>query len=618
MKALGNVLARLNSSTSRSKTVPQTVVEEHVPDSARRVLDHLANAIATTDAAGNLTYLNHAAEQLVGHELADAHGLPLADVLPLRNELTGQAIRLPTEKVLLQGRSASLPDNTVLERADGKRLAIDGNLTPTYGADGRVTGIALTLQDVTKSRMAAARLAHDAHHDALTGLVNRREFESRVKRAVESARARGIEHALCFIDLDQFKIINDTCGHAAGDELLRQLSRLLQSQVRQRDTLARLGGDEFGLLLEGCPLKEADVLAGSLLRALRGFRFNWQDKTFGIGASIGLTAITAASADMETVLNAADAACYAAKEKGRNLVQSYQPDDKELVDRKTEMRQVSRITSAIDGNNFALYVQPILPLGAGPGGDHYEILARMKSPSGDLIAPGEFIPAAERYNLMPSLDRVIIKNAFAAYRQVYPHVKKRDLNTWAINISGASLASDGLINFIREQAVLHNVPPQVICFEITESAAIASFQKALDFIWGLKIDGFRFALDDFGKGMSSFAYLKNLPVNYLKIDGEFVKDIVNDKVSAGMVDAINRVGRLMGLQTIAEYVENDAILELLRDMGINFAQGYGVGKPMSIDLLPKVITLKQKAFDPLPDLVLPIGNNADWQRARTH
>src|SRR5258706_9065937 len=212
MKALGNVLARLNSSTSRSKTVPQTVVEEHVPDSARRVLDHLANAIATTDAAGNLTYLNHAAEQLVGHELADAHGLPLADVLPLRNELTGQAIRLPTEKVLLQGRSASLPDNTVLERADGKRLAIDGNLTPTYGAERRVTGIALTLQDVTKSRMAAARLAHDAHHDALTGLLNRREFESRGKRAVESARARGIEHALCFIDLDQFKIINDTCG----------------------------------------------------------------------------------------------------------------------------------------------------------------------------------------------------------------------------------------------------------------------------------------------------------------------------------------------------------------------------------------------------------------------
>lgn len=552
---------------------------------AHQVLDSLGNAVITTDSRGQVNYLNPVAERLIGQQGSAVQGTPLIQVVTFRDELSDQYLAVPIQNVL-QGRTVQLPENTSISIRDGRRVAIEGSLAPIFGSDGRVAGISLALHDVTKSREVAARLAYHARHDTLTGLVNRREFEVRVKRAMERSRLRHLDHALGFIDLDQFKIINDTCGHAAGDELLRQVAALLRSQIRQRDTLARLGGDEFGLLLEACPIKEAKVLADSLLATLQAFRFTWEGKSFGIGASIGLTAITPLSEDIVAILSAADAACYAAKEKGRNRVQVYKPDDQELADRKTEMRQVSHITDAIQANNFALYVQPILPLGARAPGDHYEILARMKGADGRLISPGQFIPTAERYNLMPSLDRLIIRHAFAAYRKAYPNAASD--NTWAINISGSSLASDGFIDFIREQAAEHKIPAQAICFEITETAAIANLEKALEFILGLKIEGFRFALDDFGKGMSSFSYLKNLPVDYLKIDGEFIKEIVSDRVSAGMVDAINRIGHLMGIETIAEYVENDAILRQLRQMGVNFAQGYGIGEPVSIDVLSNV------------------------------
>ena len=561
---------------------------EHLSEDARRILDALRDAIITSDISGTVTHLNHAAEQLIGQKLAAVRGQLLSAVLSMRDDASGRDLPIPVEKVLREARITDLPHNATLIQKSGRQLAIEASVAPVFGSDGRIVGTAITLHDVTKTRELATKLTHQAHHDTLTGLPNRGEFNSRVKRALESARARHVEHALCLIDIDQFKVINDTCGHAAGDELLRQIGGLLQSRLRERDTVARLGGDEFGLLLEACPLREAEALAGSLLSALQGFRFRWQEKSIAISVSIGLTAITASSDNIETIVSASDAACNAAKEKGRNRVQVYAPGNPELADRKSEMRLISGISDAIDGNRFVLYIQPILALGARAGGDHYEILARMISPHGDLILPGHFIPAAERYNLMPGLDRLIIRNAFAAYRKVYPANGKRDLNTWAINVSGASLGSEGFIDFIREQSAIHHVPPQAICFEITETAAIANLDKALDFIWGLKIEGFRFALDDFGKGMSSFSYLKNLPVDYLKIDGEFIREMAHDKVSAGMVDAIHRVAHLMGLETIAEYVENDHVLKQLRQMGVNFAQGYGIGKPASIEILTDV------------------------------
>ncbi|MGH8728359.1 MAG: putative bifunctional diguanylate cyclase/phosphodiesterase, partial [Burkholderiales bacterium] len=425
---------------------------------------------------------------------------------------------------------------------------------------------------------------HAAHHDPLTGLINRREFEQRAERALASARTQSSQHALCYIDLDRFKVVNDTCGHSAGDELLRQLARLLQERVcrREGDTLARLGGDEFGLLLQSCPLSQAQKIAYEVLGAVKDFRFEWQGRTFTVGASIGLTAITAASKNLASVFSAADTACYAAKEKGRNRIQVYQSGDPELAARFGEMRWVNEISAALDQNRFTLFFQPLLRLnGLKTSERHCEILVRMVGATNQLIPPAHFIPAAERYNLMPQLDRWVIAEAFAAYRKLYP--EGNSSGTLSLNVSAATLGSDGIVAFVREQSAKHKVPAQAICFEITETEASAHMAQVMDFIWGLKMDGYRFALDDFGAGMSSFSYLKTLPLDYLKIDGELIKDILSDKVSLSMVEAICRIARGMELETIAERVESPAALKKLKELGVNYAQGYIGGQPAPLD-----------------------------------
>lgn len=444
-------------------------------------------------------------------------------------------------------------------------------------------------QDRMQERIdeATERLSYQASHDALTGLVNRREFERRLEKALLTAREDGRVHALCYLDLDQFKIVNDTCGHVAGDELLRQLTVLVQSKVRDADTLARLGGDEFGVLLDNCPLEQASIVAELLRQTVKDFHFVWKEKPFVIGVSIGLVAIDQDAGSLDVVLSHADAACYAAKDLGRNRVHLYRAEDGDLAQRQGEMHWVARITRAIEENRFRLFYQTILPIQAhSHEGKHFEILLRLIDDNGQIVPPMAFIPAAERYNLMPSIDRWVVSTALGLYWKIFPECKERQegaCNTCTVNLSGPSLCDEHFLEFIKRQFVIYKVPYQHVCFEITETAAITNLAKAMDFISELRSHGCRFSLDDFGSGLSSFTYLKNMQVDYLKIDGSFVRNMVDDPMDAAMVSSINQVGHVMGLKTIAEFVENDAVLAKLRELGVDFAQGFGIEHPKPLE-----------------------------------
>jgi diguanylate cyclase (GGDEF)-like protein len=430
---------------------------------------------------------------------------------------------------------------------------------------------------------ATARLSYQAAHDMLTGLVNRREFEIRVERALHSAHEQGRVHTLCYMDLDQFKVVNDTCGHVAGDELLRQLALMLQQVVRDRDTLARLGGDEFGVLLENCPLEKAQELAENLRQTVQDYRFLWHEKSFVVGASIGLVEISEASDSVVSILSAADAACYAAKDKGRNRIHVYELEDSDLARRHGEMQWVSRISRAIEDDRLRLFYQPIIPLDKSENGvSHFEILLRMVDEDGNLVLPMAFIPAAERYQLMPTIDRWVIKHAFQLCTHYCSSYKNSPLSTCTINLSGSSLCDDHFLEFIKKQLELNRVPAASICFEITETAAIANLPQAIEFMKALKAMGCQFSLDDFGSGLSSFTYLKNLPVDYLKIDGSFVKDMADDPIDFAMVQAITSVGHVMGLQTIAEFVESEDIFNRLKEIGVDYVQGSWIEKPRAV------------------------------------
>ena len=443
-----------------------------------------------------------------------------------------------------------------------------------------------------RQRSEQVKITWQATHDALTGLVNRREFERRVELALKSAEIDRKEHALLYLDLDQFKIINDTCGHVAGDELLRQLTRLLQSLLRRHDTLARLGGDEFGVLLENCPVEPALRIAETLRAAVRDLRFAWESRVFKVGVSIGLVSFGDEGLSRGELLKIADAACYIAKDQGRNRVHVYRTEDDAVGRRRREMSWVNRLQKAMAERRIVLYSQEIAPLAAGPAqGPHCELLMRLIDEEGGLVAPMAFIPAAERFHMMGEIDRHVVKLAFSYWSRT--HAADRSPPLYAINLSGASIGDEGFLPFVREQLALYGVPGRFVCFEITETSAIANLGNASAFIGALKQLGCRFALDDFGSGMSSFGYLRHLAVDFLKIDGSFVKDIAEDPIDHAMVEAINRIGHVMGIRTIAEWVENDAVLEKLRGIGVDYVQGYGIGRPRP--LVPEKFPLAHPA-----------------------
>ncbi|MFN6485035.1 MULTISPECIES: EAL domain-containing protein [unclassified Nostoc] len=543
---------------------------------AQVTLHSIGDAVITTNATGKIEYLNPVAEMLTGWSQQQVKGLPLKEVFRIFHETTREPAENPVEKALKSGRIVGLANHTVLITRDEREIAIDDSAAPIRDRHNQIVGAVMVFHDVTQNRSLSRQLSWQASHDSLTGLVNRHEFEQRLEQAVSNAKIYKLEHALCYLDLDQFKIVNDTSGHAAGDELLRQVTRLLQMKIRQTDVLARLGGDEFGALLYQCSLEKAMQIANIWRETIQGFRFIWQDNIFAVGVSIGLVKINASTENQASLLSHADAACYVAKDKGRNRVHVFQSDDEELLQQRGEMQWVSRINKALTENRFCLYSQAIVAIAPTQAEEiHYEILLRLRDEKGNLVVPMAFIPAAQRYNLMPTIDRWVIKTLFKSW-SLAEHNSK---TVYAINLSGTTINDDQFISFLREQFLLHHIRPQSICFEITETVAIANLTKACQLISELQQYGCRFSLDDFGSGMSSFTYLKTLPVNYLKIDGGFIKNIIENSVDDAMVEAIARIANVMGVKTIAEFVENDAILQRLKALGVDYAQGYGVAKP---------------------------------------
>ena len=461
---------------------------------------------------------------------------------------------------------------------DGSYLRLQWSATPPQKKQDFVYAIA---RDVTQSHTIKQQLFWQSRHDYLTGLLNRQEFEQQIDRVIVTTKITKQHHAFCYLDLDRFTVINDICGYFVGDELLRQITSLLEKEVDRKDIISRLGGDEFGILLKDYSLAEAEKKAHKLRKKIREFRFNWQNKNLVLGVSIGIVAIDENSSDFSDLLSGADTACYAVKKQGRNWVRVYDSEDRELAQHRGERYWISELNLALEENRFCLYRQKITPLQNNSGADHYEILLRLFDREGNLIPPMKFIPAAEHYDLMPSIDRWVISTFFASY-QKYCESDKSSLTSktiYTINLSGSSINSERFFVFLKEQLATHNISPEKICFEITETAAIANLGKAAQFISEIKELGCFFALDDFGSGMSSLAYLKNLPVDYLKIDGNFVKNIVEDPVDRATVECFNRIGEVMKIQTIAEFVENDAIMSQLKEIGVNYAQGYGIERP---------------------------------------
>jgi len=563
---------------------------------AQVTLQSIGDAVITTDTNGLAEYLNPTAEALIGWRMAEAQGLPLCTLVKIIDERTRKPAPDPIEMVLREERAVEIGAECLLVRRDGRDIAVDESAAPIRDRSGRITGVVLVLHDVSRERQYAATLSYQASHDALTGLINRREFELRLARALTSAADQQRHHALLYLDLDQFKVVNDTCGHAAGDELMRQMSAVLERRLREGDTLARLGGDEFGLLLENCHPEHSARLAEEVRRTVADFPFAWQNRSFSIAVSIGVVNIADRAFTLAEALSAADAACYMAKEKGRNRVQLYHPEDTEVSLRQGEMEWVSRIHKALEEDRFCLYAQEIIPLRPSSGtGTHVELLIRMMDERGKLIPPMAFIPAAERYNLMPAIDRWAVRTAFSTLARLRDGGNARLIDTCAINLSGASLCEERFLEFVGEQFARFNIPHEAICFEITETAAIANLPKAGRFIDEFRALGCKFSLDDFGAGMCSFVYLKHLQVDFLKIDGSFVKDMLDDPIDRAMVESINHIGHVMGKHTIAEFVENDEILVSLRDIGVDFGQGYGIAKPKPFDYLAPVVPLRSLA-----------------------
>jgi diguanylate cyclase (GGDEF)-like protein/PAS domain S-box-containing protein len=549
-------------------------------ESAQITLQSIGDGVITTDAQSTIDYINPVAEELTGWRLEDAMGRPVEEIFRAFHEETCEPLENPLSVSIRRIRPIKSVRPMLLIRRDGNELYVESTAAPIRDGAGHVAGGVLVFHDVSESRELNRRLSYHASHDVLTGLVNRREFESRLERALKSAKAREASYALCYLDIDQFKIINDTCGHSAGDALLGQVGALLKAKVRWRDTLSRLGGDEFGILLESCTLDEAMRTAEALRESVRNYRFTWEDRVFRLGASLGVVPIAADNEDVASILSAADSACQAAKEGGRNRVHSFAENDIELMRRRREMQWAARINAALEEGRFELFRMLIQPLQKVEVGTHYELLLRMRDEGGRIVSPNDFIAAAERYGITPAIDRWVIENAF---RWLVSEADEREkLAMCSINLSGQSFGDDKFLPFVIDQFHKSGLDASKICFEITETAAVASFSQANRFIQALKELGCKFALDDFGTGLSSFGYLKHFPVDFLKIDGSFVREILRDPIDREMVRSINEIGHLTGKQTIAEFAENAEIIQMLTSLGIDYAQGYGIAQPQRV------------------------------------
>ena len=543
-------------------------------------LASIADAVITTDPAGMITYLNPTAERLTGWRTSEALGQPLGTVLTLISEATRQPIEDIAARCLHEGRAVDLADGVLLLRRDGTEVAIEDSAAPLRDRHGATIGVVLVFHDVTERRRAARKLSHEASHDALTGLVSRKEFEERLARALAGAATGNAKHALCYLDLDRFKLVNDACGHEAGDNLLRTIGSLLAGRLRSRDTVGRLGGDEFGVLLEHCSMAKAEEIAGSLQAAIQDFRYVWGDRTFSLGASIGVVPITEASGRPADLLRAADDACYAAKDAGGGRVHVVRPEAIPGIRQQVEARRITRLTRAVEEGRFQLFAQPIVSLTPQrPGRPRCEILLRLPDERGGVETPDSFLAHAERYRLIPAIDRWVVRQTVALVGRWHRDHPDCELPLCSINLSVSSLHDEDLVPAVREVLTQHRLPPDALCFEIAEAAALGNFAQLVRLISEIRATGCGVGLDDFGSGLTSFAHLKALPVDYVKIGGHYVRGIVEDPVYGALVDAVNQIGRIMGIATIAEEVESESILQKLRVLGVGYAQGHAVAPP---------------------------------------
>lgn len=566
--------------TERRKVEQQLLQQKEL---AQVTLESLGEGVMTTDRDGNIKYINPIAASLLEVEFEEVEGEPLDGVLRLTKEIDDTPCRIGE---MLRGGLLSRVQrlgNVNLDCSAAGTVTLNLTAAPILDYERRQLGAVVVFQDVSKARELERRLAYQATHDPLTGLLNRHEFDRRLRDLILDSKSDGTRHTLCYMDLDQFKLVNDTCGHHAGDELLRQICGLLRDELRSSDIFARLGGDEFGVILRNCDLDRGLDIANSLRRTIERYRFTWQGSVFSIASSIGIVGVSDETESSIEAMSTADTACYIAKQSGRNRVHVYEINDTVILQQRGQMHWATRIRQAIDEGRMRLFHQSIVPVDPDSGREtHHEIFVRMLDEQGDIVPPGAFIPAAERFGIMPSLDRWIVKNTLSCLSTT-----RNPLNC-AINLSGASITDDEFLEFVKRQLAMPNIRPEKVCFEITETAAIAEMSSARRFIAELKTLGCRFALDDFGSGLASFGYLKSLPVDYLKIDGLFVRDMVEDKIDRAMVESINDIGHAMGIETICEFVESAETLAELRKIGVDYAQGFYISKPEPLDQFENV------------------------------
>jgi diguanylate cyclase (GGDEF)-like protein/PAS domain S-box-containing protein len=590
---IGIITIRISQRIIQHITFSETVISNQ-KERAQATLHSIADAVITTNNEGKLEQINSAAEKMLDVDDEEITGKYLKGYVTIINEFERECSIDPISDSLTKKKVITSSGNEILMTMNGTKFGIEFTASPIYDLEGSLTGSVLVIKDVTHLRILSNELAYHARHDNLTGLLNRRELENRLEQTLKEVRLyENTQACLCFLDLDQFKVINDTCGHTAGDELLKQIADVLTSTTRESDIVARMGGDEFTVILNYCDEQTACKIMERARVELQALNLCWDDKCFNASVSIGIVPITQSSGSVKDLMMVADAACYVAKEEGRNRVHLYSSDDNKTIEKRGEMEWAHRIRHAIEQQRFVMYYQTIKALPKGNQALHGEILIRLLDEENKPVPPLSFLPAAERYNLMPDIDKYVIRHTLSELNNFFNYSMIAD-GLFSINLSAQSLCEEGFLDFVVTQLANFKLRPSNICFEITETAMISNMSNAIHFITMLKEQGCKFALDDFGSGLSSFGYLKNLPVDYLKIDGSFVKEINNDRLDHAMVSSMNNIGHIIGIETIAEFVEDGAIEATLTSIGVDYAQGYGIDKPSPFkDILDKVATNKK-------------------------
>ncbi|MBL8200029.1 MAG: EAL domain-containing protein [Chromatiales bacterium] len=546
---------------------------------AQITLESIGEGVITADTEGVIDYLNGAAEKLTGFTRENAIGKRMTDLMTLVDETDRKDLGDPVARCLSERRQIGLGRRALMIAKDGDReLSVELTASPIIGAGDTVAGAVVIMHDVTEIRGLTRRISYQAAHDALTGLINRTEFERRLAETLEGGHGDSVNSVLCYMDLDRFKAVNDTCGHLAGDNMLREVAKLIRDQVRDSDFVARLGGDEFGMLLIRCPLDKARQIADDVCNAIRDYRFVWQDRIFTIGISIGLVEVSRESGTLKDLLSAADSACYVAKQQGRGRVHVYSARDEVSARQRGDIHWLRQLQVSLRENRFELHAQPVISTaGRVTRGPALEVLLRMIDEDGKLVQPRQFIPAAERYQLMASIDRWVVQATLSAI--AHGAIRLPDERSCSINLSAQALAEDGFLDFVVECLDHSQVPPHRICFEVSETAVMERFDQARRFVAVLHGIGCQFGLDDFGSGLGSFTTLRDLSIDYLKIDGTYTRDLRPETLNHQVVTAVTAVSRILGFRVIAEQVETQADFETLRSIGVDFIQGNFVDRP---------------------------------------